>query len=235
MVDRHRPRERDHRALGGRIGGQPARPKGRDRGDVDDRPAAAGDHDRDDVLREHEDRADVDVHHPLPLVRILLDDGLPAADADIVVEHVDAAIGLRRRFDDARAVLARRDIGGDRQRRPAFGLDHLDRALGQRLVPVDHDDLRPGARQEDAGRPAVANAVALGAAARDDGDLAGEAHIVFAHRRYSASRTMGSVTSSVTRSNTTSTFWPSFRSSSFAPIRRHCRRTPSSRSTVARM
>ena len=64
--------------------------------------------------------------------------------------------------------------------RAAFLRDHGNRALGQRRVAVYHEHLGAGAGEQDGGRAAVADAVARGAAAGDDGDLAVEPAVVLA-------------------------------------------------------
>ena len=70
------------------------------------------------------------------------------------------------------------DVAGMRRRHAALGLDHLDRALCELQVEVGHQHLDAGACQQDRRRPAVADAVAYGAAAGNDRDLAGQAGVV---------------------------------------------------------
>jgi len=59
----------------------------------------------------------------------------------------------------------------------AFGGDHLGGAFGQFQVAVYDCDLGAGAGQEQGGGAAVADAIANGTAAGDDGDFAGEAFV----------------------------------------------------------
>ncbi|HWX59025.1 hypothetical protein [Bradyrhizobium sp.] len=66
-----------------------------------------------------------------------------------------------------------------RGRRAAFGHDHFDGALGKLHLAVDHQHLGAGAREQDGRRAAVADAVARGAAAGDDGDAPGKPGVVF--------------------------------------------------------
>src|SRR5450631_2938621 len=69
----------------------------------------------------------------------------------------------------------------------ALGLDHFDRALGKPEIEIGHHDLGAGARQQDCRCPAVADAIARGTPAADDGDPAGQAGIVLGtlHRVFS--------------------------------------------------
>ena len=60
----------------------------------------------------------------------------------------------------------------------AFGCDQGHRALRKREIPVNDQDRGARAGEQDAGGAAVADTLALGAAAGDNGDAAGQAHIV---------------------------------------------------------
>jgi hypothetical protein len=60
-----------------------------------------------------------------------------------------------------------------RGRRAAFGRDHRDGALSKPQVAIDDKNASPGARQKDGRRAPVADAVAHGTAAGNDGDFVG--------------------------------------------------------------
>ena len=176
VVDRHRLGEPDHRGLRDGVGREAARPQRRDRRDVDDRAALGGlDHRRDRVLGEQEHRLDVDLHDAAVFVGLLVDHAAAAADADIVVEEVEPAPVIDRGIDQPLAVGFLGGVAGLGDGGAALGLDHLDGALGQLQVEVRHHDLGAGARQQDRGGAAVADAVAVGAAARHDRHLARQA------------------------------------------------------------
>jgi hypothetical protein len=87
-----------------------------------------------------------------------LDHAAHPGDADIVVEHVDAAIGLQagrdHRFDIACAGGVRRERG----HLAAFGRDDIDRFLRCLAVAIDAKHLRALAREGHGGRLAVAPA-----------------------------------------------------------------------------
>src|SRR6185312_10230287 len=101
-----------------------------DRGDVDDRAAALLLHHRNNVLHGEEGALEIDREHAIPLGFGDLDHAAHLGDADIVVEHVDAAIGLQagvnHRFDLAGA----RNVGGERGRVAALALDDADGLFG---------------------------------------------------------------------------------------------------------
>ena len=179
VIDRHRLGEADHRGLRGRVGGEPARPQRRDRGDVDDRAALGGlDHRRDRVLGQQEHGLDVDLHDPAVFLGLLVDHAAAAADADIVVEEIEPAPAVDRGVDQPLAIGFLGDVAGMRGGCAALGLDHLDRAFGELEVEVGHQHFCAGARQQDRRSAAVADAVARRAAARHDRDLAGQAGVV---------------------------------------------------------
>ena len=131
------------------------------------------------VLRCKEHAVDVDLHHALPHFRILLDDAALAADADVVVEQVEPAELFERRFDHRAALTFVGDIGGVSRGIAAFVDDHLDRALREIELPIDYEHACTRTSKQDRGGATVADAVARGAAAGHDSDLACEAELFF--------------------------------------------------------
>ena len=116
-------RERVHRALAGIVGDVGDALGRADRGDrahVDDGALALLLHDRQHVLGGEEEALHVDVEHQMPFVLAELDRAAGRADADIVVEHVDAApfghAGVDHRLD----VGVLRGIGLERHRLAAL-------------------------------------------------------------------------------------------------------------------
>jgi hypothetical protein len=65
-----------------------------------------------------------------------------------------------------------------------FGRYHRNGALGQSTVSVDNQHTRTGPRKQDCRCAPVADAITRGAAASDDGNLAGETGIVFGSRSF---------------------------------------------------
>ena len=130
----------------------------RDRGDVDDRAAALFLHHGNDVLHGEEGALEVDRENAVPFRFGHLDHAAHLGDADIVVQHVDAVIGLQagrhHGFDIGRA----RNVGGEGGRLVALGLDDVDGLFGGGSVTVDAKHLRALARKGDRGRLAVAPA-----------------------------------------------------------------------------
>ena len=79
---------------------------GGDRGDVDDRAAALLHHQGYDVLHGKIGALEIDREDAVPARFVDLHHAAHLGDADIVVEHVDAAVGLHARGDH------RLDLGG---------------------------------------------------------------------------------------------------------------------------
>src|SRR5439155_628554 len=138
----HRARQREHRALAGRISVARAlhRPaERRNRGDVDDRAAGAP-HVRHGRARHQVDRAHVDVLREVP---VLERDALHGAaddhraDTGVVEEDVEAAEGADGARDDRGAVVRLLKVRDARASR-----DFYTRTLG---LKVSHEDLEHGA------------------------------------------------------------------------------------------
>ena len=95
VLERELPREPDQRPLRGDVGAHPRLPwRPGDRGDVDDRPAAARDHAGQERLGDEVDRVEVDVDGAVPLLVVVVGEQVaarPARDAGVVDEHVDGA------------------------------------------------------------------------------------------------------------------------------------------------
>ena len=124
---RERAREADHRALRRDVGDEPRlAPVERDRGDVDDRAAAAGEHLRAHRLGEQEVAAHVGGEDRVPLRGVGLVPRAERVDRGVVDEDVGAAERLLRARGDR---LDRRrvgDVGVDRERLAAVRLDRRD-------------------------------------------------------------------------------------------------------------
>src|SRR6185312_14537516 len=132
-------------------------------------------HRRDGVLGYKEHRLHVHLHHPTPTLRALIDDTAAAADPDIVVEQVHASEAVERRVDQRPALLFVGDISFERDSRAALGSDHRHGALGEFDLTVNDKDLHATSGEQHRGSTAIADAVLRGAAAGNDGNLAGEA------------------------------------------------------------
>ena len=90
-----------------------------DRGDVDDRAAALLLHHRNHVLHGEVDALEIDGEDAVPLGLRHLDHAAHLGDADIVVEHVDAPVGLQAAATIASTSAARETSAGGRSpRRP---------------------------------------------------------------------------------------------------------------------
>src|ERR1019366_5821726 len=87
-----------------------------------------------------------------------LDDVSHFGDADIVVEHVDAAKGLQAGRHHGLDVAGVRYIGGERGRVAAFGGDDLDGLLRGSRVAIDAEHPGTLAREGHGGRLAIAPA-----------------------------------------------------------------------------
>ena len=129
-----------------------------DRRDVDDRAAALLLHHGDDVLHGEEGAFQVDREDAIPFRLRHLDHAAHLGDADIVVEHVDAAIGFQAGRDHRLDIGGARDIGGERRRLAALAGDDIDGFLRGLAVAVDAKHLRALARKGHRGRLAVAPA-----------------------------------------------------------------------------
>ena len=123
---------------------------------------------------------DIDFHDPLPIVDVFLHDAALAVHADVVVEAVDPPPGVERARDHAPAGVGLGHVGGVREGGAPVVGDHLRGARGEGHVAVDDEHACAGARQQERRRAAVADPLAGGAAAGDDGHLAGEAPLVVA-------------------------------------------------------
>ena len=129
-----------------------------DRGDVDDRAAALLGHHRNDVLHGEIRALEIDREDAIPARFAHLDDAADLGDADIVVEHVDAAIGLQARRHHRLDLGFAGNVGGECGRLAALAGDDLHGLFCCRRIAVDAKHLRALARKGDGGRLAVAPA-----------------------------------------------------------------------------
>ena len=179
VIDRHRPGQRDDRALRGRIGGEPARAQRRDRRHVDDRAAARGlDHRRDRKARNEEHAVDIDLHDPAPIGDRGIDDAAAPADPDIVVEQVEPAEPGERLVDQRAALHLVDHVGDERRGGAALLGDHRHGLRGGLGHDIDDQHAGAGARQQHRRGAAIADAVIGRAAAGDDRHLARKAEII---------------------------------------------------------
>src|SRR5207247_6091835 len=125
VVECHGAGQDDDGALGGGVGGEAARAERRNRRHVDDGAAARAPQGGDGVLGGQKHAVDVDGHQPAPVLFALVDDGAAAADADVVVEEVEAAEAVEGGLDHGGAVGGLGDVGLEGEGLAAAGLDHL--------------------------------------------------------------------------------------------------------------
>ena len=103
--------------------------------------------------------------------------GVAVADADVVVQDVDALVGRHRRLGEGVAVGLGGDVGFEGLAVSALVADGYCRLLGRRQLTIDQHDLGPLASEENGRGAAVADRVAGSlAGSDDDGDLALEPH-----------------------------------------------------------
>src|SRR5215472_9951061 len=188
VIDGHRPREGDHCTLRGRIGGEATRPQGGYRRDINDGAAARCLlHRRDRMARGNEHAVDIDPHDLPPLLRSDLGDAAGTADADIVVETIEAPESRDRRVDHRACLLLIGNIGDKGGGGAAIVRDHRYGPFGPRAIEIDDEDLRTGAREQDRRCTAIANPVIGCAASGDDRYLSVEPECVpvcsVGHRR----------------------------------------------------
>jgi hypothetical protein len=97
------------------------------------------------------------------------------ADADVIVQDVEAVVALDREGRHGFRRLRPGDVRGERRGLAAFGADALRQRLGPVQAAVDKDHLGALAGEQDGRSGAVADALRLRRRARDDGDLAAQA------------------------------------------------------------
>src|SRR5439155_6932458 len=123
-LDRDGADEPDDAGLRRGVRRAPVAPWRGDRGDADDRAAAAAHHRGDGRPRGEEHGLEVDGDHPVPLVLRRLEEILARLDADVVVEDVEAAPALDRAPDHRLALGGVRHVGDECRRLAAFAPDH---------------------------------------------------------------------------------------------------------------
>jgi len=137
-------------------------------------PLALPHHDRQRVLAGQEHALEVEVKHVVPLGLRQLDRAAHAGVADVVVQHVDAAMpahGVRHRL---RHAVRPGDVRRQRLARQALGTGQVPRGLGRCQVAVDrhHQRARPAIGHR--GGVAVAPAQPDAPGAEHQRDPAGE-------------------------------------------------------------
>ena len=130
------------------------------------------------MLRHEEHRLDVDLHHATPVLFALVDDGATAADADVVVEEIEAPEAIEGGLDHGRAIPRPREVRLHGDRLAGQPRDGLHGVLGERKLPVHHDHARAGLGEQDGGGAAIADTVTRRPATRHDRDLARESPVV---------------------------------------------------------
>jgi len=123
-----------------------------------DRAAALPRHHRDDVLHGKEGAFQIDVEDVIPARFRDVDDVAHLGDADIVVEHVDAAIGREACRHHRLDLACVGGIGGESRRLAAFGRDDFDGLFRGGAVAIDAKHFCTLARKSHRGRLAIAPA-----------------------------------------------------------------------------
>ena len=138
--------QRDHPTLGRAVGRQPGLdPETVDRGDVDDRAAAARAHRRDRGPRAAVDASQVDAHQPVPVLGLGVLDRLLDLDRRVVDEHVERSPALERGVGERPRLLRVADVGGPELDLVALGGERLGDRAPVVLGDVAHQHPRPGA------------------------------------------------------------------------------------------
>jgi hypothetical protein len=94
----------------------------------------------------------------VPARLVDLDDVAHFGDADIIIEHIDSAVGLEARRHHRLDLGFARDVSGECGRRAALAGDDLSRLPGCRRIAVDAKHLRALTREGDGSRLAIAPA-----------------------------------------------------------------------------
>ena len=158
--DRGGARHLIHRGLGGAVGdvGEAEMADRGDRRDIDDRAAALLHHHGNDVFHGEVRTLEIDGKDVVPARFAHIDDASHLCDAYIVVEHIDAAIGLQARRHHRLDVGGARDVRGERGCFAALACDDLHGLFRSSRVAIDAKHLRALARKGRGGRLAVAPA-----------------------------------------------------------------------------
>ena len=130
-----RLRVADHAPLGHVVDAGPERGvRPGDRGDVDDVPSPAVAHQRQRVVGAVEEPEAVDLDHPPPLARVGALERAEQHHAGVVDQAVEPAeLGVRG-LDQRPGLLLVGDVGLDRDRRAAVGVDPRRRASSRRSL-----------------------------------------------------------------------------------------------------
>jgi hypothetical protein len=130
------------------------------------------------MLGRQKEAFDVDVEHAIPLVLAELDRPAGRADANIIVQYVDAAPPGHAGIDHGLDAAVLRGIGLEGHRLAAFVCDQAHGLLGRGALAVDAEHARTLAREGD-GR-AFAIAITRADRARADHDR----HLVLQSARH---------------------------------------------------
>ena len=137
-------------------------------------------HDRDHVLGGEHAALQIDRHAAVERFLGNVEQfGVAAgqADADIVVQDIDAAPAAHRILHHRLEVGIFGDVGLERRRGALLGGDHVDGLLRRRQIVIDAQHLGALAREGQRGGAAVADAFAGAlSGADDDGDTIFQAH-----------------------------------------------------------
>ncbi|CRO11323.1 hypothetical protein PAERUG_P62_London_9_VIM_2_01_14_00777 [Pseudomonas aeruginosa] len=187
VLDRRRFGQADHRVLGSSVDAHlRRRAEPGDRGGVDDRATALGQHQRDLVLHAQPDALHVDSHDGVELGFVAVGQlALLDLDTGVVEGIVETAVGrcatLYQRLDLGVAG----DVAANEEGFASRLADRLDRALAAGAVQVGDHHLDPGGGEGQRGSPADARRTAS-----DQCDLAGKkfAHLLLLGKSPSANR-----------------------------------------------
>jgi hypothetical protein len=143
----------------------------RDGRDVDDRAGTALKHVRQDMLAGDEAAGDDEVEGPAPRRLVELDGASHCRVADVVVEHVDAAMLADDFVHDSLDGVRVCDVAGERGCGSAFTLDDVDRLLRGFAVDVHAGDMSAVAGEQDRRCLSIAPSRTDRARAEQDCDL----------------------------------------------------------------
>jgi hypothetical protein len=129
-----------------------------DRRNIDDRAAALAGHHRNHMLHGEVRAFEVDREHAVPICLRHLDDAADFGDADIVVEHIDAAIRLETGGHHGLNIAGPGRIGGKRACRAAFARNDPGGLFRGGGIAIDAEHLRALARKGHGGCFAIAPA-----------------------------------------------------------------------------
>ena len=125
------------------------------RSNVDDGPGPLAFHHRQHRLAGQEHGGEVDLHDPVPGLQAGVHRAADLGNADVVVQHVDAAPEIEAARDHGLDLIGFRDIDGLRFRGAALGLDQTQGLFCRGGIAVDAEHLGALAREDHRRRLAV--------------------------------------------------------------------------------